>query len=644
MRFSDSLLDEIRTRLSVSQVVSRKVALKRAGREFKGLSPFKQERTPSFTVNDQKGFYHCFASGEHGDIFTFVVKTEGLSFPEAVERLAAEAGVPLPKQDPIAEKRLKQQLSLIDAMESAADLFVQALQSVDGASAREYIERRRLTPETVREFRFGYAPADRSFIKNALLKKGFSEQQLVDCGLLIRPDGGGSTYDRFRDRLMIPIQDQRGRVIAFGGRAIGADTQPKYLNSPETELFHKGSMVFNFHRARQTAFEKDEVIVVEGYLDAIAVYEAGLKNVVATLGTAFTEDQIKTLWRLASSPIVCFDGDKAGELAAFRVIDRILPGLQVDRSFRFAFLPDAKDPDDLVRQDGTAAFSAILKAAVPLHEALWRRELRTAQLDTPEGKAGLERRFYRVVEAIQDAAVRRHYVTTLKVRLSKFFWDHERKTKRSGLYSPDLALSHSPSVELIVLGMAVEYPEMFENHFERVGSLAMTDEHAAFVKALIDVILSSEDRLVATIYHKLDRRYFQVLSQVHGDEDPARKIRRGHKLFLRCRLLEMEPDYAFVEDFFLLHLVHLELNAAKTERDAQLRDYERDQSDENGRLLLELTRAIENRQEQVRRLEHDLDERASDIRDLYDKRETARPKPLQQQGRHHAAVVSSHAF
>lgn len=619
MRFSDSFLDEIRVRLPVSQVVSRKVALKRAGREFKGLSPFKQERTPSFTVNDQKGFYHCFASGEHGDIFTFLTKTEGISFPEAVERLAVEAGLPLPRQDPATEKRLKKQLTLIDAMEAAADLFVQTLQSAEGVTARAYVERRHLSTETVNEFRFGYAPANRSFLKSALLKKGFNEQQLLDCGLLIRPDGGGATYDRFRDRLMIPIQDQRGRVIAFGGRAINTDAQPKYLNSPETELFHKGSIVFNFHRARQPAFENDEVIVVEGYLDAIAVYEAGLTNVVATLGTAFTEDQIASLWRLASSPTVCFDGDKAGELAAFRSIDRILPGLQVDRSFKFVFLPDAKDPDDLVRQDGPAAFAAALKSAVPLHEALWRRELQTAHLDTPEGKAGLERRFYRIVEEIRDANVRRHYITTLKVRLSKFFWDHERKKQRSALYSPELALSHSPSVELIVLGMAVEYPEMFENHFERVGNVSMTEDHAAFVRALIDVILSSENRLVATIYDKLDRRYFQVLSQVHGDEDPVRRVRRGHKLFLRCRILDMEPDYRFVEDFFLLHVMHLELNAARAERDAQLRDYEISQTEENERLLLELTRAIEGRQEHIRRLEHDLDEQANDLRTHHEK-------------------------
>jgi DNA primase len=615
MRFSDTFLDEIRARVPVSHVVSRRVTLKRAGREYKGLSPFKQEKTPSFTVNDQKGFYHCFSSGEHGDIFTFLTKTEGLTFREAVERLAADAGLPLPKQDAVAEKRLRKQLTLIDAMEAAAEIYCQALHSTSGAAAREYIERRKLAAETLKEFRIGYAPADRFYLKSALTKKGFSEDQLIECGLLIRPDRGGPTFDRFRARVMIPIQDERGRVVAFGGRAINADVIPKYLNSPETELFHKGSIVFNFHRARQPAFARDEVIVVEGYMDAIAVYEAGVPNVVATLGTAFTEDQIKKLWRLASSPTVCFDGDQAGELAAFRAIDRVLPGLDVDQSFKFVFLPDNKDPDDLVRKDGATALRGVLDTAIPLHEALWRRELKSARLDTPEGKAGLERRFYRIMDTIHNKDVRRHYVTTLKIRLSKFFWDHERRTKRYALYSPSLSVTHSPSVELIVLGMAVEYPEVFERHFERIADIRLTDDkHMAFMFALIDVILSSEDRLVATIYAKLDKRYFDVLEEVHGDEDPKRGLLRGHRFFARCQILTMEPDGQFVDDYFSVHVMHLEINDAHAEIKSRLKDYWNCQSEENERLLLELKRAIEKREEQIRQLEHDLDQRADELR------------------------------
>jgi DNA primase len=608
MRFSDTFLDEVRARLPVSQVVSRRVSLKRAGREFKGLSPFKQEKTPSFTVNDQKGFYHCFSSGEHGDIFTFLTKTEGLSFREAVERLAADAGLPLPKQDPVTERRLRKQLTLIDAMEAAVEVFRQVLQSTSGAIAREYIERRRLTPETVKEFRIGYAPADRFFLKNALTKKGFSEDQLIECGLLIKPDGGGPAYDRFRARLMIPIQDERGRVIAFGGRAIDPEAVPKYLNSPETEIFHKGLTVFNFHRARQFAFAKDEVIVVEGYMDAIAVYESGVQNVVATLGTAFTDDQIKKLWRLASSPTVCFDGDRAGEQAAFRAIDRILPGLQVDQSFKFVFLPDNKDPDDLVRTDGTAAFRAVLNTAIPLHDALWQRELSSAKLDTPEGKAGLERRFYRLVDTIENKDVRRHYVTSLKIRLSKLFWDRERQHRRSALSSP------SSSITLIVLGMAVEYPELFERHFERFDGIPLNDVHKSFVQALIDVILSSEDRLVATIYAKLDVRYYLLLEQIHGNENEERGLARGHRLFARCPLLRMNPDQLFIENFFLLHIMLLELDGSDAELKERLTEFWSNLDEESERLLLELKRAVVLRREHIRDLEQELEQRAEDIR------------------------------
>jgi DNA primase len=294
-----------------------------------------------------------------------------------------------------------------------------------------------------------------------------------------------------------------------------------------------------------------------------------------------------------------------------------LPGLQIDHSFKFVFLPESKDPDDLVRKDGVAAFRAMLATAIPLHEALWRRELRSAHLDTPEAKAALERRFYRLVDTIQNKDVRRHYVTTLKIRLSKFFWDHERRTKRSALYSPGLALTHS-SVELIVLGMAVEYPDVFERHFERLGDTKMKAEHAAFMQALIDVILSSEDRLVATIYAKLDRRYFNVLEQVHGDGDPKRGLPRGHRLYSRCRVLAMEPDNLFVEDYFLLHITMLELNGAQAELDLRRREYETSQTEENERLLLELWHAIEVRKEQNRECERDLEARADDIRARHD--------------------------
>src|SRR4029078_2286419 len=392
MKFSDSFLDEIRARLPVSQIVSRRVPLKRRGREFVGLSPFNREKTPSFTVNDQKGFYHCFSSGKHGDVFTFLMEIEGLSFPEAVERLAGEAVLELRKPDPQYERSAKERLDLIDALEAACRFFEDDLKTREGRAALSYAEGRGLLPETLKQFRIGLAPNSKDAVKSALLKKGFTEAQLLDAGLLIKPDDGRATYDRFRNRLTIPIVDAKSRVIAFGARALDPDAEPKYLNSPETRLFDKGSTVFNFARARKAAFDKGELVVVEGYMDVLALHQAGFANSVATLGTAFTERQMEQLWLLAPEPMICFAGDRAGEAAAARAIDRMLPMLREGHSFRFAFLPEGMDPDDLVRSQGAAAFTQCLRSARPLIDVLWLRERAEQALDTPERRAAFEAR------------------------------------------------------------------------------------------------------------------------------------------------------------------------------------------------------------------------------------------------------------
>jgi DNA primase len=402
MKFSDSFLDEIRARLPVSTVVSRRVPLKRAGREWKGLSPFNKEKTPSFTVNDQKGFYHCFSSGKHGDIFGFVMETEGLSFPEAVERLAGDAGLQMPKSDPQFERVAKERLGLFDALEAACAYFETEIATRDGREALDYAERRGLTAATMKEFRIGFAPGSKDALKAALIKRGFSEAQLLDAGLLVKPDDGRAPYDRFRHRLTIPIINAKGRIIAFGARALDAATEPKYLNSPETKLFDKGSTVFNFARARGPAFDKGELIVVEGYMDVIALYQAGFHHTVATLGTAFTERQMDQLWLLAPEPIICFDGDRAGEAAAARAIDRMLPVLREGHSFRFAFLPDGSDPDDLVRNEGAGALSRCLAEARPLIDILWQRECAAVNLDTPERRAALEERLDQLLNTIAN--------------------------------------------------------------------------------------------------------------------------------------------------------------------------------------------------------------------------------------------------
>jgi DNA primase len=417
MRFNPNFLDEIRARLPVSEVVGRKVALKKAGREYKGLSPFKTEKTPSFTVNDLKGFYHCFASGEHGDIFTFVMKTEGLEFPEAVERLAAEAGVPMPKQPERNAAQEDQRDRLYRLLEASAAFFEDSLRSGSGAEARRYLEKRGLARETIQSFRLGFAPNSRTALSAHLKAKGFSLNDMVASGMLIGGEDIPEPYDRFRNRVMFPILDLKGRVIAFGGRALEKDVPAKYLNSPETPLFHKGHTLFNAARARSSAHDKGRVIVVEGYMDVVALAEAGFGETVAPLGTALTEDQLKLLWRFAEEPILCFDGDSAGRKAADRAVEVALPWLKPGLSVAFAFLPEGIDPDDLIRQQGVAAMSEVLAKTRPLVEALWDRELRAGATGTPEQRAALEARLLALAAAIQDATVRSHYQRELRDRL-----------------------------------------------------------------------------------------------------------------------------------------------------------------------------------------------------------------------------------
>jgi DNA primase len=417
MRYPPHFLDEIRARLSVSHVVGRKVPLKRAGREYKGLSPFKVEKTPSFTVNDSKGFYHCFASGEHGDIFTFLMKTEGLSFPEAVERLAGEAGVPMPKMSVRDEAREDERQRLYRLMEVSAQFFQTALTSGPGGEARRYLDKRGLKFDTIGAFRLGYAPNDKSALKQHLAAAGFTTEEMIASGMLIGGEDIPVAYDRFRHRVMFPITDMRDRIVAFGGRALDADQPAKYMNSPETPLFHKGHMLFNAFRARGAAHDKSRVIAVEGYMDVIALAEAGFAEAVAPLGTALTEEQVTLLWRLAPEPILCFDGDEAGRKAAFRAVETVLPMLKPGFSVRFAFLPGGLDPDDLIRMKGAQAFEAELTRTRALFDVLWAREEETHDLSTPEQRAAFEARLQGMVARIGDVTVKAHYERELRETL-----------------------------------------------------------------------------------------------------------------------------------------------------------------------------------------------------------------------------------
>jgi DNA primase len=416
-RFTPSFLDEIKARLPVSEVVGRRVKLKKAGREWNGLSPFTAEKSPSFFVNDQKMAWFDFSAGKNGNIFDFLMQTEGLSFPEAVERLAQEAGLEVPKSTPESLEREKKRAGLTEVLELATQYFEAELQGRQGAKARGYLSDRALGPKAQTQFRIGYAPADRFALRDWLAQKGASVETMIEAGLLIHGEDIAVPYGRFRDRIMFPIADRNGRVIAFGGRALDKDVQAKYLNSNETPLFHKGAVLYNLHQARKAAHDLGQIILVEGYVDVIQMSLAGFPNVVASCGTALTPDQCDLLWRMAPEPTLFFDGDRAGRKAAHRAIDTALPLLGPGKSLRFAFLPDGQDPDDLARSGGQAALGEVLAGAKPLVDVLWQREVEAGQLDIPEQRAALERRLNNLVNEIKDETLKRYYRDDIRDRL-----------------------------------------------------------------------------------------------------------------------------------------------------------------------------------------------------------------------------------
>lgn len=421
MKFPPSLLEEIKARLPVSAVAGKRVRLAKAGREWKGLSPFNAEKTPSFFVNDQKGSFFDFSSGKNGDIFKFVMETEGLSFPEAVEKLASEAGVTLPKMSVEAQVQEERRKGLHEVVELAARFFEAELTGDRGSAARRYLANRGLEAEARKSFRIGYGPPDRFALRDHLAGKGVDAALMMEAGLLVHGEEIAVPYDRFRDRIMFPIHDGRGRVIAFGGRAMSSEVAAKYLNSPETPLFHKGSLLFNHHNARKAAHDTGQVVVVEGYVDVIAMSLAGFPQTVAPLGTALTEDQLGLLWRMADEPVICLDGDKAGRKAASRVIDIALPLLEPGKSLAFATLPDGQDPDDLARSGGRQALADVVGAARPLVDMLWTREVEAGPLNTPERRAAFERRLKEPLGQIRDETTRRHYRREMDERLAQLF-------------------------------------------------------------------------------------------------------------------------------------------------------------------------------------------------------------------------------
>jgi DNA primase len=540
-----AFLDELRARTLLSGLIARTVKLQKAGREFRACCPFHNEKTPSFYVNDDKGFYHCFGCGAHGDAIRWMTDQRGLPFMDAVKELVQAAGLEMPEQDRHSAEKAERAKGLHEAMEDAAKFFVERLHGIEGAEARAVLKKRGINEETAKTFGIGFSPDSRGKLKEAL--KSYGDAMLVEAGMLISVEGK-DPYDRFRGRLMIPIRDVRGRAIAFGGRIIG-DGEPKYLNSPETPLFDKGRTLYNLDRAQAAARKSGRIIAVEGYMDVIALAQAGFGEAVAPLGTAMTEHQLERLWLIADVPLLCFDGDSAGQKAALRAAHRALPMLQPGRSLAFVTLADGLDPDDLVRTKGPQAFEALLKTPQPLVDLLWASEVAAEPLDTPEQRAGLKRRLNELADGIGDSNVKHEYIAEFRERIDKHFGRGPRafdaraqrgsngpargkRDKRGNWQPPEAppgatmrsmgAGGLDPILARAVLAGLVRHPAEIARHMEVLGSLrGASGALGKLFEAVVDVAL--EDR-------QLDRAKVLTILARSGFDQMASELLRADTL------------------------------------------------------------------------------------------------------------------
>mgnify|MGYP001385991926 CR=1 FL=1 len=599
MAFTPQFLDEIRARVPLSDVIGRRVRLIRKGREHSALCPFHNEKTPSFTVSDDKGFFHCFGCGAHGDVIGFVMRDEGLAFPEAVEKLAGEAGLEIPKETPQDHARAEEQLSLYAVLEAAANFFKSELRADSGAAASMYLKGRGLKPETIEGFQLGYAPESRSALKTALLAKDISEAMLVTAGLLIEPEGGGASYDRFRNRVMFPIQDRRGRVIAFGGRALG-EAQAKYLNSPDTPVFHKGAVLYGMHLARSVARKSGRIIAVEGYMDVIALHQGGLTEAVAPLGTALTELQMEEMWRLVDTPILCFDGDVAGRKAASRAAERALPRLKSGKSLFFAALPLGQDPDSLIGEGGKPAIEEVLAGAEPLSEELWKIAGGGEKLMTPESRAALNRRLNGYLEQIPDDDLKFYFRRHYKNRLFEPFTKSQaqrgmRPALRRGPREDEKLLpqqglggraeGNSARRERTILQTILNFPELLHGFHEEIERLPLL---AARYRAFRDALLAADVGGIAPDKSKIS----YVLTQA-GLEKLLDELVGGDAAYLdwAAKSTTASLNDARVQLRHALDLHHRLIGMEKFRREAE-DALAGDMSEENFHRLVESGRAV----------------------------------------------------
>ncbi|MEM9971356.1 MAG: DNA primase [Pseudomonadota bacterium] len=525
MSLPPGFLDELKNRLSLGQVVGRKVMWDpKKSNQGKGdlwaPCPFHQEKTASFHVDDRKGFYYCFGCHAKGDMFSFVRETENVGFMEAVELLAREAGMQMPARDPKAQEKADRRTQLADVMEQAVQFFRLQLRAGAGAAAREYLTGRGLREEALDRWQVGFAPDGWQNLWDHLRGKGVAEDLILGAGLAKPSNQGKRPYDTFRNRIMFPIRDARGRCIAFGGRAMDPADNAKYLNSPETELFDKGRSLFNHGPAREAAGKGEPLVVAEGYMDVIALAEAGLTAAVAPLGTAVTEEQLQMLWRVDPEPVIALDGDTAGLRAAMRVIDLALPLIEAGKSLRFCLMPTGMDPDDLIRAEGAGAMRKLVGEAQPMAHLLWRRETEGKTFDSPERRAALDAALRKAIQRIPDPSLKRHYFDEIAelrralfqkgrqqpgafrpgARYSPGFRDRRPTTPMTETKASALAAAsggfEDQLREAVVLATLVRFPDLVEQFYSDLERLeTSTPEHAAVLQALLTAETRNEQEL-----------------------------------------------------------------------------------------------------------------------------------------------------
>ena len=488
MSLPNGFLDELRSRICLSDVVGRKVQWDlRKSNQARGdmwaPCPFHQEKTASFHVDDNKGFYYCFGCQAKGDAIGFIKETENVNFIEAVEILASEVGLQMPEFDPKSKEKADRNKILLEIMEQSVNFFRLTLNSNQGKHALEYLKKRGLSSDAIERFEIGFAPADQTTLTQKLKDKGYDLDAIIETGMSVKSDESNRLYDRFRGRIMFPIRDSRGRCIAFGGRSLDPTARAKYLNSPETPLFDKGSNLYNLVSARSAVGRGEPLIVAEGYMDVIALDSGNFNGAIAPLGTAITEKQLQLMWRISPEPIIALDGDKAGLRAAYRLIDLSLPLLRTGKALRFSIMPEGKDPDDLIRNEGASIFKNLIDEAVPMVDLIWKREIEGKSFDSPERRAGLDKSLSDVIALIKDKNLKNHYRDALFQARRQFFGRQnagttefknnsrlmpQSDTKSSFLVAADEKTVSAQIRESTVIAVLMNFPELIEIFYDEL--------------------------------------------------------------------------------------------------------------------------------------------------------------------------------